>query len=77
MLFRKWIILTHRYLGIALSLLFVMWFVSGIAMIYAGGMPALTSEMRLRRMPALDFTKVRLAPAEAAHLADSPTVDYS
>ena len=32
--FRRALILTHRYLGIPLSLLFVLWFVSGISMIY-------------------------------------------
>src|SRR6266516_3441182 len=42
---RKWLILTHRYAGIVLSLFFVMWFLSGIAMIYARGMPGLTADM--------------------------------
>src|SRR5436190_1845659 len=36
--FRKWLILIHRYLGIALGLLFVSWFVSGIGMMHAGVM---------------------------------------
>ena len=36
---RRAIILTHRYLGIPLSVVFVLWFVTGIAMIYVGGMP--------------------------------------
>jgi len=36
---RKWLILSHRYLGIALGLLFVVWFASGIGMIYARGKP--------------------------------------
>jgi len=36
---RKSLILTHRYLGTALGLLFFVWFVSGIGMMYAGGMP--------------------------------------
>ena len=47
--FRTWLILVHRYLGIALALLFLMWFVSGIAMIYARDMPRLTPETRLAR----------------------------
>lgn len=63
---RKWLILLHRYLGIALCLLFVMWFTSGIAMIYAGGMPELTPRERLARMPAVDLAKVRLTALEAA-----------
>ncbi len=41
-LLRRFLVLSHRYLGIALSLLFVMWFASGIVMIYAGGMPQLS-----------------------------------
>ena len=31
--FRRSLILLHRYLGIALSLLFVVWFATGITMI--------------------------------------------
>jgi uncharacterized iron-regulated membrane protein len=63
---RKTLILTHRYLGIALSLVFAMWFISGIAMIYAKDMPRLTPEERLARRDAIDFSRVRLSPAEAA-----------
>jgi hypothetical protein len=73
---RKWLILTHRYLGIPLSFLFLMWFASGIAMIFARGMPSLTPEMRLERMPALDFDAVKLSPREAlerAQLGTPPT----
>ena len=67
--FRKFLILTHRYLGIAVCLLFVMWFVSGIAMIFARGMPGLTSDVRLDHLPAVDFNKVKLSAAEAAEKA--------
>jgi hypothetical protein len=66
--FRKWMILIHRWLGIALSLLFVVWFVSGIAMIYARGMPSLTSAVRLERMPPLDFSRIRVTPLQAAEV---------
>jgi uncharacterized iron-regulated membrane protein len=64
--FRRCMILVHRYLGIGLSLFFVMWFISGIGMIYAGGMPELTPELRLARMAPLDLTRVRVSPSEAA-----------
>ena len=70
---RKWMILTHRYLGIALGVLFVVWFVSGIGMIYAGGMPRLTPALRLERMPPLDLTRIRLTPSEAATKAGRPS----
>lgn len=63
---RKWLILAHRYLGIALSLLFVMWFASGIVMMYAGGMPRLAPETRLERLAPLDLARVALTPADAA-----------
>src|SRR5262245_33803474 len=69
-LFRKSVILAHRYLGIALSLLFVVWFASGITMMYAGGMPRLVPDERLERLPPLDLSAVRLTPAEAAQKAD-------
>jgi len=38
-LLRKWLILTHRYAGIVLSAFVVLWFATGITMMYAGGMP--------------------------------------
>ena len=67
--FRKWMILSHRYLGIALCLLIVVWFISGIAMMYAGGMPGLTPETRLDRLPLLDLSRVEITPTEAVEQA--------
>ena len=64
--FRRSMILIHRYLGIALCVPIVMWFVSGIGMMYAGGMPRLTPETRLERLPPLDLARVRLSPSQAA-----------
>jgi uncharacterized iron-regulated membrane protein len=69
--FRRALILTHRYLGIPLSVLFVLWFVTGIAMIYVGGMPTLSAQTRLTHLPSLDLTAVRYTPAEAAERAAS------
>ncbi len=63
---RRWLIWTHRYVGIPLSPLFVLWFVSGVVMMYTGGMPELTPEERLERRPPLDLSRVRLTPAAAA-----------
>jgi hypothetical protein len=71
--FRRSLILLHRYLGIALSLLFVVWFATGITMMYAGGMPRLTPQMRLERMTGLDLEAIRLSPAEALDRADLGT----
>jgi hypothetical protein len=62
---RKFLILAHRYLGIVLSLMFVMWFVTGIGMIYSRGMPRLTPQTRLSRLDPIDFSAVRLSPSQA------------
>lgn len=67
---RAWLILVHRYLGIALSLLFLVWFVSGIAMIYARDMPRLTPQSRLAHLPAIAFDQVRLTAWQASARAD-------
>jgi hypothetical protein len=71
---RRPLVLAHRYLGLALGPLFFMWFVSGIAMIFAGGMPSLTPEARLDRMPRLDWSRIRLSPAQAAAQAGIPGI---
>jgi PepSY-associated transmembrane protein len=69
-LIRKWLIVTHRYVGITLSLLFVIWFASGIAMLYARGMPRLTPDVRLARLAPVDPSAVRLSALEAVERAD-------
>src|SRR5262245_2442749 len=61
---RKFLILTHRYLGIVLSVFFVVWFVSGIGMMYTGGMPSLTPKGRLERLAPINFAAIKLTPSE-------------
>src|SRR5262245_37704943 len=61
---RKFLILTHRYLGIVLSVFFVVWFASGIGMIYTGGMPSLTPKGRLERLAPIDFSAIKLTPSD-------------
>ena len=63
---RRWLIWTHRYVGIPLSTLFVLWFASGIVMMYTGDMPRLTPDARLDSLAPLDLSQVRLTPASAA-----------
>ena len=62
---KRLIIFVHRYLGIPMSVVFVVWFVSGIVMMYTGGMPALGGSERLRGLGAVDLDAVLLSPAEA------------
>ncbi|MGC3981052.1 MAG: PepSY domain-containing protein [Steroidobacteraceae bacterium] len=65
----RYVIFTHRYLGILICLLCVSWFASGIVMMYAGGMPRVSAQQRLEALPALDLANVKLTPAEAVQQA--------
>ncbi len=65
------IVFVHRWLGIAGGLLFVLWFASGIAMLWAR-MPELDQAEWLERLPDLDSSTARIAPAEAARACDRP-----
>jgi hypothetical protein len=67
---RRWLILTHRYLGIVLCVVFLSWFLSGIAMIYARGMPDLPRVTRLERMPLLNPAPIKVSAFDAAARAD-------
>jgi hypothetical protein len=62
---RKLLIYSHRWMGIAGGLLFVSWFISGVVIMYKG-MPELTAEERLAHLPPVDLSAARLSPVEAA-----------
>ena len=65
-------IFVHRWLGVALCVVFLIWFPSGIGMMY-WDFPGVSPADRLERMPALDASTVRLSPEEAyARVADGP-----
>jgi len=64
----------HRYLGLVFCLIFVIWFASGLVMVYAR-MPEYGAAERLARLAPVDAASIRLTPAEAlekATLADAP-----
>lgn len=67
MLFRL-LLMIHRWVGVALCVLFLLWFPSGIGMMY-WGMPSVTARDRVERWPALDPAQVVLSPQEAAERA--------
>ena len=69
---RRWLIWTHRYVGIPFSPLFVLWFVSGVVMMYTGDMPELTPTARIEHRAALDLSRVHLTPAAAAERGRVP-----
>jgi hypothetical protein len=56
------LVYTHRWLGIASGVLFVIWFVSGIIMMYAR-MPELGTAERLARLTAINPATIRILPA--------------
>lgn len=61
---RRWLYLGHRWLGIATCLLFVIWFVSGVVMMYVG-FPSLTEAERRAALPGLAWERVTLSPEAA------------
>jgi hypothetical protein len=63
------LIQSHRWVGIVLGLASVIWFASGIAMMYSGGMPDVDAQERLERLPVLDVARVRITPAQAGRSA--------
>ena len=48
-------IVTHRYLGVAVSVLMVMWFASGAVMMYVG-FPHVTEDQRIRALTSIPWT---------------------
>lgn len=63
-LLKKSIIVLHRWLGVALCLFFLLWFPSGIGMMY-WDFPGVTADDRLQRSAAIDPSTIRLSPSEA------------
>lgn len=63
------LIYLHRWTGIVFGLIFVVWFISGIAMIYVG-MPHLSTKERLGHMRPLDLSTASITPAQAAERHD-------
>ena len=63
-LLKRLLIFVHRWLGVALSIIFGLWFVSGIVMMY-WSYPSVTPRDRLERAPTLKADQVVL-PAEEA-----------
>ena len=61
--FIKLTLLIHRYLGFVFSLLFVVWFLSGFAMMYVR-YPTMRYHERLQRLPASDFSNANLTIAQ-------------
>ena len=65
---RRWLYIGHRWIGIVTCLLFVMWFVSGVVMMYIA-FPRLTEQERLAALPDLQWSKVAIPPDRAMAIA--------
>ena len=61
---KRFLVFVHRWLGVAFCLVFLLWFPSGIGMMY-WGYPDVSADDRLERGPALDRAKILLSPSEA------------
>ena len=57
-------IFLHRWMGVALSAIFMVWFASGIVMMY-WGFPNISPRERLQHLPVLNPDSVKISPAEA------------
>ena len=73
---KRSVIVVHRWLGVALCLLFLLWFASGIGMMY-WDFPSVTPADRLERSPALHATAIALTPAEAYAKLGRPNLPTS
>ena len=58
------LIFVHRWLGVALSVVFLIWFVSGIVMMYRS-FPGISANDRLQRAPTLDPAQITVSPEQA------------
>ena len=65
------VIVTHRYIGIPLSVVFVIWFFSGIVMMYTGGMPRDSVEESRSHQAVIPLSDIALTPSEAATRASA------
>src|SRR5436853_779963 len=63
------LIFVHRWLGVALCLLFLLWFPSGFVMMY-WDYPSIKPADRLSHLSALDATTIKMSVEEAAAKAD-------
>lgn len=61
---KKALVFLHRWLGVGLCLLFLIWFPSGIGMMY-WPYPGVTSADRLEHSPALDRSTIAVSPVDA------------
>jgi hypothetical protein len=65
---KKYVIVLHRWMGVCLCLLFLMWFLSGMVLMYCD-YPSVSEQSRLQHLVPLDGAKVGVTPEIAAEQA--------
>src|SRR3954468_9934066 len=66
---RKLLIYSHRWLGIGITVMFLVWILSGVVLMYYGH-PQITTGERLLHFDPIDFSTATVTPAEAAAKAN-------
>ena len=61
---RRWLVLSHRWLGIGTALLFTLWIGSGLVMLYVP-FPSLSRAEMVARLAPLEWDRVRIGPDAA------------
>ncbi|WP_375195211.1 PepSY domain-containing protein [Sphingobium sp.] len=61
---KRWLYLFHRWTGIILCLFFVLWFLSGLVMLYVS-FPSFRAQERLAMAPPIDWRQVHASPGRA------------
>jgi hypothetical protein len=62
---RKLLIYSHRWMGIGIIVMFLIWTLSGVVLMYYGH-PQITTGERLLRLAPIDFSTATITPAQAA-----------
>src|SRR4249920_2407700 len=80
----RWLVVTHRYLGVTLGGLMLLWCLSGMVMLFVP-YPSVSQDERLARLPRIDWSHccvlegaappdARVAAASIEQLAGAPVL---
>ncbi len=61
---KRWLFLGHRWLGVTTCLFCIMWFLSGLVMLYVP-YPSWSNEERIANLPPVATDRIRILPDEA------------
>lgn len=70
----RWLVQTHRWIGIVLCLFFAMWFLSGMVLMYVP-FPSLSQQQRLQQATDVAPASLQVSPSQAIAAAHSSELD--